>query len=125
MGVLQNGSKWMVYNGKSYLNGRFRGTPISGNLQIFNAHVFSPLNLANISIFSWLCLKAQNFMLQDSRHSYGLVSFFYLIFRTHTHTNLCFFFFTSPKQIAATPVNLNLNLSPSTSKKAGSMEIIP
>ena len=44
---------------------------------------------------------------------------------THTRTNLCFFFFTSPKQIAATPVNLNLNLSPSTSKKAGSMGIIP
>ena len=26
--------KWMVYNGKSYLNGWFRGTPILGNLQI-------------------------------------------------------------------------------------------
>ena len=36
MGVPRNGatSKWMACNGKSFINGRFGGTPISGNLRI-------------------------------------------------------------------------------------------
>ena len=37
----QNGSKWLLCNGKSYEHGWFRGTPISGNLYIL------------ISIFFW------------------------------------------------------------------------
>ena len=45
MAVSINGGnpKWMVYSGKSYENGWFRGTPISGNHHMFVALNFSCL----------------------------------------------------------------------------------
>ena len=38
--------KWIVYKGKSHWNGWFRGTPISGNLQIYRASFDYSSNIA-------------------------------------------------------------------------------
>ena len=32
--------KWLIYNGKSYSNGWFRGTPISGNLHMIFIYIY-------------------------------------------------------------------------------------
>ena len=40
--------KWLVYNGKSYLNGWFGGTPISGNHHIVNNSKYSKLRQESV-----------------------------------------------------------------------------
>ena len=53
MGVSLNGGtpKWMVYNGKPYLNGWFGGTPIFGNTQMLQAFFRAETKARNTHFF--------------------------------------------------------------------------
>ena len=63
MGVSKNRGtpKWMVYNGKPYLNGWFGGTTIFGNIHIFFPYVWDEKNEPSNSVVPRWWFKATFF----------------------------------------------------------------